>query len=155
MSRWRFPRFAKRKSWLYQAASISTYSTCTKTENYSGTKLVGVAFEFTMNLLIWRCFAKNGKQMYENLIFLIRSIDLRRYCCGCLSSKLQWLSHPTSYRGGMGSIPVPLGKRYGKHQFHRYQWENRKLNKRYTCHTSSWTNITRDIVCRLWACYHF
>ena len=65
-------------------AIISTRSTFTKTANYQGTKLVGVAYKIrkkmknspssvdvlhkTLNVVISRCcFAEDGKEMYQNV----------------------------------------------------------------------------------------
>ena len=70
---------------------FSTHSTCAKTANYPGTKLVGVVFELrkkfensalcvhvlhkTLNLVISRCcFAEDGKEMYQNLKCMCRAI---------------------------------------------------------------------------------
>ena len=89
-----------------------THSTCPKTANYPGTKLVGVAFELrkkfenqccvhvlhkTLNLVISHCcFAEDGKEMCQNLkctcraiVFLIKPIVLRR--CRC-RRRCCWLS---------------------------------------------------------------
>ena len=72
-------------------AIISTCSISTETPNYTGTKLVGVAFKLRkkmknslscvyvihkiLNLVISRCcFAEDGKEMYQNLKRTCRAI---------------------------------------------------------------------------------
>ena len=69
---------------------ISTHSTFTKMANYPGTKLVGVAYKLrnkiknspscvhvlhiTLNKVISRCFAEDGKEMYQNVKRTCRAI---------------------------------------------------------------------------------
>ena len=80
--------------------------------NYPGTKLVGVAYKLrkkmkntplyvlvlhkTLNVVISRCFAEDGKEMYRNVKCMCRAIVFSHetYCFAALPSPLSLLKLP-------------------------------------------------------------